>query len=331
MAFPSTHPTPKSLTALGVAVGALASMLLGTATPAWACASCGCTLSSDWQAQGLSPEPGFRFDLRYDYLNQRELSSGTGTVNRDALSYPQDREIERYTRNNYVTAALDYSQADWGVNVQLPYVSRGHGTTAEGDTDPSFSHGSGLGDIRVMGRYHGWSSDGATTGLQAGLKLPTGAFHETFSSGAEVGTPLDRGLQPGTGTTDFLIGAYRFGALGLDWAYFLQAQAQIPMTEREQYQPGVSLSVSGGISYTALTWITPQVQINFRTAAPDIGDQADRPNSGGQLVYLSPGASIPLGRQISVYGYVQVPVFQDVRGYQLTPHWTASAGVRYQF
>ena len=46
----------------------------------FACASCGCSINSDWSAQGLSPIAGWSADLRYDYLNQNKLWKGTSSI-----------------------------------------------------------------------------------------------------------------------------------------------------------------------------------------------------------------------------------------------------------
>lgn len=51
-----------------------------TATPAFACSSCGCNLTSDWLSQGLVAQPGTTIGLRYDYVPQTELRSGTDVV-----------------------------------------------------------------------------------------------------------------------------------------------------------------------------------------------------------------------------------------------------------
>ena len=59
----------------------LASVLaLTPMTSAWACASCGCSLNSDWSAQGLASSGGWSADVRVDYLDQNQLRQGTGTI-----------------------------------------------------------------------------------------------------------------------------------------------------------------------------------------------------------------------------------------------------------
>ena len=39
---------------------------------------------------------------------------------------------------------------------------------------------------------------------------------------------MDRGLQLGSGTTDLLVGAYKFGTFRPKWGYFVSALAQFP-------------------------------------------------------------------------------------------------------
>lgn len=298
------------------------------ATSAHACSACGCTLTTDWIGEGLAATPGLRAELRYDYLPQTQLRSGTRAVDANAIALPADREIERYSYNHYVTAALDWSPGtDFAVNVQVPLVIRPHLTIAEGDTDVSNSRTSGLGDVRITGRYQGFGGPGIT-GLQFGLKLPSGGFHTAFRSGPQQGELLDRGLQAGTGTTDALVGAYHFGMLTgkLDW--FAQASVQIPFDRRDEYKPAVTGVGSIGVHYNGWKGITPQVQLNLRIAGQDKGANADQDNSGGELLYLSPGATVAVNRRIALFGFIQAPVYSRVIGYQLVPKITVSAGLQ---
>jgi hypothetical protein len=301
-------------------------------TPALACSSCGCTLTTDWAAQGFgSVNPGLAIDLRLDYLNQTELRSGTHALDRGSLEVPNDREIQQRTRNINYSVFLDYTaNANWGVNLQAPYFDRYHTTIAPGDTDISTSHTKSLGDVRVVGRYQGFSPD-HSLGMQFGVKLPTGSIHNTFISGPQTGQPLDRGLQPGTGTTDLLLGAYNFGALNRDWDYFVQGLVQLPMNYKEDFKPGNGLNVNFGVQYAGFEHWTPRLQVNARIEDRDKGAQADIENSGATLVYLSPGAYVHLTHKTHAYAFVQLPIYQRVNGFQIEPKYTASVGVRFQF
>lgn len=307
---------------------ALAAALLASPILANACSSCGCTLSTDWDSQGLVAKPGLRFDFRYDYLNQSQLRSGSHGVDRDDLALPNEREIEFDTINRYATVGLDDSRGDWGLNLQLPLVRRTHSTYPEDETELSYSHSSGLGDARLMFRYQGLTAE-KNLGLQVGLKLPTGRHDVRFHAGTEAGEPLDRGLQPGTGTTDLLLGVFRFGPISQNLDYFAQALVQAPLNSSDEFRPGAAVNLNLGLRYLASERFVPELQLNARNAWKDSGANADRANSGGSLVNLSPGLSIRLGERLNGFAFVQVPLLQHVNGLQLAPRYTASVGLRY--
>ena len=298
--------------------------------PAFACSSCGCNLTSDWLSQGLVAQPGTTFQFRYDFVPQTELRAGTSRLDAAAIPLPAAREIERSTYNHYATLTLDHAfDPAWAVNIQVPFDDRPHRTVAAGDVDESYSRTQGLGDVRATVRFQGFGGAGIT-GVQFGLKLPTGQFHQRFRSGPAAGDEVDRGLQPGTGTVDALLGAYHFGPLAGAFDYVVQVQGEIPLNSREDYRPGLAGTASAGIHYTGWRGFTPQLQLNFRAAEKDHGANADRPNSGGEQLYLAPGFTAALGPRLSAFGFAQVPLYQRVNGYQLAPGYTLSIGFQYR-
>lgn len=297
---------------------------------ATACSSCGCTLNSDWASQGYTVGKGFLIDLRYDYFNQDDLRSGTDSVSKGSIPLPSENEVQNTTVNRNTTLGLDYSpNRAWGVNVQLPYFDRYHNTFAEGDTELSYSNSSSIGDVRVTGRYQGFSPD-LSWGLLFGVKLATGRTDVNFYAGPQAGEPLDRGLQPGTGTTDALIGVYHFGNWGESLGYFAQAMIQQPLNSHDDFKPGTGINVTAGLRYTALGAFTPQLQFNLRAEKRESGAEADVENSGATLAYLSPGFSYRFASHWDVFGFVQFPVYQRVNGLQLEPERLFSAGVQYR-
>lgn len=313
---------------------------------AQACASCGCTLSSDWENLGLSNEQGLKMDIRYDYLNQDQLRSGSGSIAPGVASKistdGNPQEVEKFTRNQYLTLGLDYGLASgWGINVQLPYINRSHSTlgTASDGVTPGDGGGqyqsktASIGDMKVLGRYQGLGSN-KNIGILFGLKLATGSHTETGDS-TDASAPgkvmIDRGLQPGTGTTDAILGAYISDEINASWDYFVQGIYQTALNSSDGYKPGNGLNLNAGMRYKGFRGISPQIQLNARHVAHDTGVNADTVSTGGNLVYLSPGFVAPVNEKVAVYGFVQLPLYQDVRGVQLTPRYTASAGVRFSF
>ncbi|MGZ2411002.1 hypothetical protein ACUXST_000399 [Sphingomonas sp. F9_3S_D5_B_2] len=314
--------------ALRAAAVAAAMSPIFLASPALACASCGCTLTADWLSQGLAAQPGTTLSLRYDYIPQTQLRSGTHNVRFDAGALPSDHEIERYTYNHVLTATVDHQFAnDWGVDVQLPILVRPHSTYAEDTTEPSYSRTRGIGDLRVVTRWQGLSTPGTVTGIEAGLVLPTGKFRQTFRSGPERGEEVDRGLQPGTGTVQSVLGVYHLGPLAPELGYFAQVTGQTALNHRAGYKPGSFLQASAALNVTHWRNVTPQLQLSYRKTWRDSGPASDRPNSGGEQVNIAPGLSAKVSSKIVAFGFAELPLYNRVNGYQLMPKVKLSAGL----
>ena len=306
---------------------------LGTVVPtrAVACSACGCTLNSDWASQGLAASNGWRFDARFDFFEQDQLRSGTDSVPRSDFTFPNDQEVQQNTINRNYTFALDYSpNKDWGFSAILPWFDRSHATIAAGDTAVSTSHDEGIGDMRLIARYSGFEAQRGT-GIEFGIKLPSGQFTSQFDGGPQRGQLLDRGLQLGSGTTDILLGVYNFASLTPDWGYFGQLQLQQPLDSRDEFKPGTGVNLNLGLRYTASAVFVPQLQINARVEKREQGAQADIENSGATLVYLSAGATWNVSRRFSAYAFMQAPMCQRVNGLQLEATQLASVGLHYHF
>jgi hypothetical protein len=303
-----------------------------------ACASCGCTLSAD-AAMGYSAIPGLRLSLEYDYINQNQLRSGTHTVS----GVPDGTELENQTINQYVAAGISYSpNSSWNVTVLVPYVIRSHSTYGIFDStqplpDLSRSFSSSIGDTKLILSYQGWLPTN-NLGVQLGVKLPTGQYGTAvdFYSGPNAGQPLDASLQPGTGSTDIIVGAYYYQAISQDFDAFINGQFQAAVKERmdqpgNDYRPGNATSVSFGLRYESNPRWVPQLQVNLLHKEPDTGALADVQNTAGNVAYVSPGVTAQVSPRLHVFAFAQLPVYSNLYGTQLFPRWTASAGATYAF
>ena len=347
--------------------GSVISIVALNAQQAMACASCGCTLTTDWGTQGVSNYTGWSADIRYDYINQNMLRSGANGISQSQAAATTNTktgspaEVENYTRNNYITAAIDYNQGEsWGVTATVPYINRSHSTLGAYDDDPMTlppasgngaynSNSSGFGDIRLVGRYFGFAEQ-KDWGIQLGIKMPTGQYNQGVTLTNQTGSPtqfggrIDPGLQLGTGTWDSIIGAYKYGYLNGsdDWGYFAQAlfqstfainrnSAQGGSFDAGTYRPGNSLNLNAGVRYQGLGAIIPALQINYLYKQADSGTAADTWATGGNVAYVTPGVIVPIDKKVQVYGNVQLPIYQYYNGIQVAPSWIGSAGVRITF
>ena len=335
-----------------LSLGMVLTALIGS-SEAYACASCGCTLSTDWGSQGVSTKSGLSGDLSYSYINQNQMIYGNSKPSAALLQslYANGQEIETSTVTQTTTATFNYNGETGGVSLQLPYIHRTHGTNgvtadttgagADYGANYSESSASGLGDIRLIGHYNGFSDD-KTTGIIFGVKLPTGDYNANFTSGAAANTPLDSGLQLGTGSTDYILGAYTSGTFST-YGWFVQGTVQHSLTglvnePSGSYRPGDAYLLNSGIRYAGFgSMFSPMLQLNLVHREYDQGTGVPNdvftgsPISGGNLAYLSPGLSVRLGGGASVYGFVQVPIYQNVGSLQLVPQYIANVGVHQNF
>ncbi len=303
-----------------------------------ACASCGCTLSAD-AAMGYSATAGWELSGEYDYIHQNQLRSGT----RSASGVPDGTELERETLNRYVTIGLSYSpNTAWNFKLMVPYVIRTHSTYGQHDSSQplgelSGSRSSSVGDLRLVGSYQGFLPT-RNLGVQLGVKLPTGRYGTAvdFDAGPAAGTPLDASLQPGTGSTDAILGAYYYRPISQNFDFFVNAVFQSALTHRmdqpgNDYRPGNSAVVSLGLRYERDPAWVPQVQLNLLRKSRDQGVLADVQNTAGTVTYVSPGLTGRLTDKLHVFGFAQLPLYSNLYGYQLFPRYTLSIGANYAF
>jgi hypothetical protein len=294
-----------------------------------ACSVCGCSLSSDWAAQGYDMSSGVDGFLNFQYYNQDNLRTGTGTVDKALMAVPNTQEIQQDTLTRGTTLGLDFvASSHWGLDLLLPFYDRFHSTIAPGDTEISQSRATGAGDLKLVARYQAFHPRGSF-GLEFGLKLPTGEFNQDFATGPQAGGLVDRGLQLGTGTTDLVLGASYFGRAGINLGYFAQATLQQALAERDGFLPSSTLNLDMGIRYLNTSSVTPLLQLNARWDSREHGTLADTADSGDAAFYFSPGFTVQLGVRNSLFAFVQLPLLQRVNGLQLDPRWLLSVGIRF--
>ena len=90
------------------------------------------------------------------------------------------------------------------------------------------------------------------------------------------------------------------------------------------------MSLDFGTSYP-LGKVQVLAQLNVLWCEKDAGLNAESSNSGGSFVFFSPGIAVPVSDLVQVYGFIQLPLWQDVRGTQLTADWAATLGLTVRF
>ena len=267
----------------------------------FACA-CGCNVFTVGARWSMPTSSGFGAFLQYNYMDQAKNWGNWQSASPDSNS---DQEI----RTHFYTLGLQFmANRDWGIMVEAPVWNRYFRTIDDDGNLASATHTS-IGDVRLMGMYTGLSED-MSTGLQFGLKLPTGSFNQSL---------LDRDTQIGSGTTDLLLGGYQMGQWS-GWGWFGQIMWQHAFNTRSGYRPGDSFDISAGIHYDGLLSnfrIVPMVQLAGSFRGIDSGDNASPDNTGYSRAYISPGIELVAASHLTLYGDLRIPLLTHVRGYQL--------------
>ncbi|MHB1186222.1 hypothetical protein [Thiobacillus sp.] len=306
-------------------------ILLATAAPPSfaGCTSASCSINTSWDAQGVAQQPGFSLDLRFEFIDQNQLRAGSSKT-----SGADEKERQIRTLNRNFVANLDYAAENWGVMLSLPVANRSHAHEVNEPPAPPETETwkiSRVGDARVVGRYKlpaDMLGESASGGITFGLKLPTGVTNFTNDDGVQA----ERSLQPGTGSTDTLLGAYFSHDLsGVADSWFVQSTWQHAVSSKDGYRPGDQISADIGLRAMLTNTWSGMLQMNATYRKRDSGVSAESADSGGKFVYLSPGLTYAVARDSQVYAFAQLPIYQYVNGAQLTSDWALAVGFRHSF
>jgi len=293
-AAPAHHATVQAARLLPLILAAL----FGPSIAA-ACA-CGCGVFDVGTAAMILTHPGGMLYLEDDYQSQDQNWVGSHAA-------PAANNTDKEIQTNFGAVGLDYAfNRDWAMSVKVPFWDRlfrtDIGTPAAPDVQ-DYRH-SALGDIRVLGTYTGLSPD-MSTGLSAGVKLPTGDW--TYPN-------FDRDTSIGTGTTDLLLGGYHLGDISAehDLQWFVEALFQRAFNSREGYRPGNETDAAAGLLHGIQLGkdekLIALLQVIGSDRLHDSGVNADPPNSGYHRVLLSPGLEAEVGRW-KFYGDAEFRVY----------------------
>ena len=255
---------------------------------------------------------------------------------------------------------------DLTVSLKLPYVLRTnnreghHSHGPEGNTVEKRGDAEGVGDLTILGQYRFFNDRASATEFAAlfGVKAPTGRTDAKDNEGVRFETEL----QPGTGSWDFLLGAAatkRFGAWSFDanvlYVIATEGAQNTNLGDRFQFNAGVSYRLAGLGVYTQRPMyhggISHDHDHHHESSGPALdlvleinGEWHDKqkvrggdedhsgidPNSGGTVVYLSPGVRLSKDTW-SAFVSVGIPIVNDLNGFQDDTELRLLSGVSFTF
>jgi hypothetical protein len=308
-------------------MAALAASLIRPA--AASCGSTTCFLVTHSE-EGVETAGAFQIDLSYQYVDQTKKLAGHDGVTEvlvpkvdfTAGVIEPDHHREVSTRGTIVRADLAYGiTSRWSAFVRLPLlVDKNHehfdeaGTPEETFTSADGTRG--FGDVALGVRYAFLVKANDLLMGSLAVKLPTGSYKLLDSEG-EINEP---GIQPGSGSYDGLLTVYyarHAFPSKLEW--FGSVSARLNRENPLDYKTGDETVLAGGVSWA----LSPRWVFALQAHARHVGRDDYRgegvPSTGSDSIAISPGVRFRTGDRLELYGYVQVPAYQDVNEAQLAP------------
>jgi len=305
-------------------------LLAVVAQPAAAsCGSASCFLVTHSE-EGVATAGSFQVDLSFGYVDQTKKLDGSHKVDdvlvpkisfEDEVIEP-DHHREISTRNSLLRLDLAYGiTSRVSVFGLLPLlVDKAHEHFDEAGTpEETFTNADGtrgFGDVALGARYALLVKANDLLMGSVSAKLPTGAYKLLDSEGA-INEPT---IQPGTGSYDGVITLYYAHhefPKPVEW--FVSGSGRVNGRNPLEYRVGDEVVATFGASYAIGQRWMYSLQLNARHAGRDDYRGEGVPSTGSRSLSLSPGARFRTGDRLELYGYVQVPVYQDVNEDQLAP------------
>ncbi len=301
---------------------------IGQSSFAQTCCSGGVPLSNNL---GL-PNEGKKtvvIGVTYDYNNLNTLNAGSATLDDDS----------RLRITNSVLLNMNYALTDkFSIEGLFSWVNQTRTITQFGNE--SLTETSGIGDAVFLLKYTIDSVLGNRSVLNIGIggKAPFGRS----DLASEEGVQLTADLQPGSGAWDLIgwlsiaknMGFRPSAALSASFTYRLTGANDSYLDNTSVYEFGNVLQ--GNLGYADQlfffnTIFMPGLIFKYRKAFEDQVDTFDLPNTGGQWVFIRPELGVQLTPRLVLNARVEIPLYSEVVGTQLTPTVRFTSGLSYKF
>jgi hypothetical protein len=280
-------------------------------------------------AQGISPlevgSSGMRIDVRY-------LS--VGTLYQDgSKAINSSRELETHLTQQYSFFYALGSSVSLSALVPVP---RRHSEQVSSQGQLVTGNQFGIGDVAFLARYkpfvaHGMESTYIVS-IAGGVKLPTGRTNGRDSQG----DLLDAHVQLGTGSTDILLGASGFAAMGRT-AFIVNLLGGFNGKGSSGHQFGNTLNYDATVRYgiSPDDYDSPQLFATLSLIGELRGherqDGGVDENSGGNVIYASPGVQLFVTPALTLELSYQQAIIHGLYGQQLGEDYRFVSGIQILF
>lgn len=287
------------------------------------CCSGGIPLSNNLGLP-VSEKGTLQIGLNYDYNNLNTLNNGTEKLDDDSRL--------RITHSILLNSSYAITN-NLSVESLFTWVNQRRKITQFGNEN--LDQSSGVGDAVLLIKYNFPKLLGKNTDVTLGLgtKIPLGSSTETNNQGIR----LNADLQPGSNAWDIiywssisksfdfrpslsLSGRLVYRNTGTNDTYF----------DSSSYKFGNELQMFLNISDQFVIFkslVTPSLSLKYRDADLDKINGFDLDNTGGNWISAIPNISINLKQNVAFSTRVEIPLYNNVDGTQLTPTYRITTGL----
>jgi hypothetical protein len=283
---------------------------------------------------GETLKPGkFSIELRTDYTEFEHLSSA-----QIEAKAARAGGFDLLDRSFLSTISASYGVVEnFQIGLTIGYYDAVAPREAEfdsgtGETEILTFDPDGLTDLWLTGKYRFYRGPAGSVAVFGGVKFPTGKFDVKNSEGERV----EPSATAGSGSYD--------GMAGLAYSRFLSSRLTFDVsgqytlrTEADDFKLGDR--IDGGVAFayrfTEDIQKFPQVsafaEANARYLFKSEEDGERDPNTGGTVLFLTPGVRVGFTKNFSFTVSSPLPVAQDLNGTQLKTSYKINGALTFSF
>lgn len=267
----------------------------------------------------------WQFGMFYDYNNLNTLNNGSESLNDDS----------RLRITHSILLNMGYNITDnFSVEGLFTWVNQRRNITQFGNSN--LDQTSGIGDAIVLGRYRIINKPDYEITVGAGIKIPIGSTDNK----SDAGITLNADLQPGSNALDMIYITSFSKKFSFRPSFNLSTRLTYRTTGTNDEYLGTNDYKFGNEFQTYLTFsdqfllfkqiITPSISFKYRDVNRDRVNGSEITSTGGDWIFLIPNFSIYLSPRILFSTQLELPLYANVKGTQLTPTYRINTGISFQ-
>ncbi|WP_203256443.1 hypothetical protein [Hyunsoonleella ulvae] len=266
----------------------------------------------------------FQISINYDYNNLNTLNNGSETLN--------DNSRLRITHSILLNTSYAITNRI-AIEGLFTWVNQRRNISQFGSENLDTTSGVGDGLLLLKYNFNNLLGKNSSTEIGLGTKIPFGSSTEAN----EQNIVLNADLQPGSNAWDivyYIAGskqpAFRPSMTISSRVIYRNTGTNNTYLGNSSYKFGNEIQAFLGVSdqfQMLKTLANPSITFKYRDADLDQIDGFNLDNTGGNWLFIIPDFSIQLKPNVAFSTRIELPLYSNVDGTQLTPTYRVTSGI----